>query len=185
MERSGLAFEHFLWKWSKTAAQKKVFFFWFCLGPPSYGIGATIRIGREMLCLPYAGFLIESFPNSLEEISRKIRAPYSFNPNRTDQANYRGVVLFDDTLFVVVNLNSRAIESHVEPFGAISNHLEPFRAIWSHWNNLEHFGAICTILDGFEAIWSNLKWFWAIWSVSERFGAIWGPVEPLKAILSR
>ena len=26
------------------------------LGPPSYGIGATIRIGRDMLCLPYAGF---------------------------------------------------------------------------------------------------------------------------------
>ena len=26
------------------------------LGPPSYGIGAIIRIGREMLCLPYAGF---------------------------------------------------------------------------------------------------------------------------------
>ena len=25
-------------------------------GPPSYGIGATIRIGREMLCLPYAEF---------------------------------------------------------------------------------------------------------------------------------
>ncbi len=30
--------------------------FWGILGPPSYGIGATIRIGREMLCLPYAGF---------------------------------------------------------------------------------------------------------------------------------
>ena len=29
---------------------------WGILGPPSYGIGATIRIGREMLCLPYAGF---------------------------------------------------------------------------------------------------------------------------------
>ena len=27
MERSGLAFEHFFWKWSKIAAQKKVFFF--------------------------------------------------------------------------------------------------------------------------------------------------------------
>ena len=27
------------------------------LGPPYCGIGATIRIGREMLCLPYAGFL--------------------------------------------------------------------------------------------------------------------------------
>ena len=30
--------------------------FWGILGPPSYGIGAIIRIGREMLCLPYAGF---------------------------------------------------------------------------------------------------------------------------------
>ena len=29
MERSGLTFEHFLWKWSKIAAQKKVFFCWF------------------------------------------------------------------------------------------------------------------------------------------------------------
>ena len=28
------------------------------LGPPFCGIGATIRIGREMLCLPYAGFLL-------------------------------------------------------------------------------------------------------------------------------
>ena len=26
------------------------------LGPPYCGIGATNRIGREMLCLPYAGF---------------------------------------------------------------------------------------------------------------------------------
>jgi hypothetical protein len=31
---------------------------WFLgvLGPPYRGIGATIRIGREMLCLPYADF---------------------------------------------------------------------------------------------------------------------------------
>ena len=26
------------------------------LAPPYCGISATIRIGREMLCLPYAGF---------------------------------------------------------------------------------------------------------------------------------
>ena len=25
-------------------------------------IGPTIRIGREILCLPYAGFLIDAFP---------------------------------------------------------------------------------------------------------------------------
>ena len=31
------------------------------LGPPSYCIGATIRIGREMLCLPYAGFFSHLF----------------------------------------------------------------------------------------------------------------------------
>ena len=30
------------------------------LGPPYYGIGATIRIGREMLCLPYAGFFLKA-----------------------------------------------------------------------------------------------------------------------------
>ena len=29
------------------------------LGPPYCGIGATIRIGREMLCLPYAGFFLD------------------------------------------------------------------------------------------------------------------------------
>ena len=72
-------FENF----QKSPRKKKVFFCcWFCrpvsvrqlywdmrrlywydagfggiLGPPSYGIGATIRIGREMLCLPYARFL--------------------------------------------------------------------------------------------------------------------------------
>ena len=40
----------------KSPLKKKLIFCWFCLGPPSYGIGATIRIGREMFCLPYAGF---------------------------------------------------------------------------------------------------------------------------------
>ena len=31
------------------------------LGSPYCGIGVTIRIGREMLCLPYAGFLVVDF----------------------------------------------------------------------------------------------------------------------------
>ena len=34
----------------------KKFGFLGILGPPYCGIGATIRIGREILCLPYAGF---------------------------------------------------------------------------------------------------------------------------------
>ena len=57
MERSGLTLQQF-WFGSglKSPRKKKFFFFWFCLGPPSYGIGASIRIGREMLCLPYVGF---------------------------------------------------------------------------------------------------------------------------------
>ena len=35
-------------------------FFWFLciLGSPYGGIGATIRIGREVQCLPSAGFLL-------------------------------------------------------------------------------------------------------------------------------
>ena len=28
------------------------------LGPPYCGIGVTIRIGREIICLPYAGFFL-------------------------------------------------------------------------------------------------------------------------------
>ena len=36
----------------------KKFGFLGILGPPYCGIGATIRIGQEMLCLPYAGFFI-------------------------------------------------------------------------------------------------------------------------------
>ena len=33
---------------------------WGILGPPYCGIGATIRIGQEMLCLPYAGFFFNN-----------------------------------------------------------------------------------------------------------------------------
>ena len=39
--------------------------FWGILGPPSYGIGATIRIGREMLRLPYAGFFLRGEVNKV------------------------------------------------------------------------------------------------------------------------
>ena len=49
----------------KLPRKKKFFFCWFCLGPPSYGIGATIRIGQEMLCLPYAGFFLFSITNPI------------------------------------------------------------------------------------------------------------------------
>ena len=39
------------------------------LGPPYCGIGATIRIGREMLCLPYAGFFRECSPPIMYHMS--------------------------------------------------------------------------------------------------------------------
>ena len=108
MERRGLRFEHFVWKWSKIAVQKKLVFCWFCrtkhvenhasrwmrgyianfgislvvfeflrfwwfftffkkfgfwgiLDPPYRSIGATIRIGREMLCLPYILWVVENY----------------------------------------------------------------------------------------------------------------------------
>ena len=34
----------------------KLLGFWGILGPPYYGIGSTLRIGGEMLCVPYAFF---------------------------------------------------------------------------------------------------------------------------------
>ena len=49
----------FAYKWCKYAAQKK-FFFWRILPYQQdfLGIRATISIGREMLCLPFAGFFL-------------------------------------------------------------------------------------------------------------------------------
>ena len=34
--------------------------FWGLLGSPYCGIGATIHIGQEMLCLPYVGFFLKN-----------------------------------------------------------------------------------------------------------------------------
>ena len=53
------------------------------LVPPYYGIGATIRIGQAMLCLPYAGFfrktlftLLLTFQTYFLIIPRSIRQIY-------------------------------------------------------------------------------------------------------------
>ena len=48
------------------------------LGPPSYGIGATFRIGQEMLCLPYAGFFFIKNTGQ-NNPTMKISAKISFN----------------------------------------------------------------------------------------------------------
>ena len=45
------------------------------LGPPYCGIGATIRIGREMLCLPYAGFFVQAVGFAAEARSKDINGP--------------------------------------------------------------------------------------------------------------
>ena len=53
----------FAYKGCKIAAQKKVSFLAnFALLAGFFGIGATIRIGREMLCRPYAGFFFTESP---------------------------------------------------------------------------------------------------------------------------
>ena len=48
------------------------------LGPPYCGIGATIRIGREMLCLPYAGFLLDLL-DFMKSGDRQLRITYIFS----------------------------------------------------------------------------------------------------------
>ena len=52
----------------------KKFGFFGILGPPYCGIGATIRIGQEMLCLPYAGFLFIT----KGRVQKKNRGKYDF-----------------------------------------------------------------------------------------------------------
>ena len=42
--------------------------FWGILGQPYYGIGTTIRISQEMICLPYAGFFSESLKKWLNTV---------------------------------------------------------------------------------------------------------------------
>ena len=43
---------------------KKKLGFWGILDPPYCGIGATIHIGQEMLCVPYAGFFFYTVPSA-------------------------------------------------------------------------------------------------------------------------
>ena len=63
------------------------------LGPPYCGIGATIRIGREMLCLPYAEFFcVElNFPvcliKKLLEKLKKIKLCKEKIPHTGDKAS--------------------------------------------------------------------------------------------------
>ena len=47
--------------------------FWVILGPHYCGIGATIRIGREMLCLPYVGFSTNRPSGPIRSSSRDVR----------------------------------------------------------------------------------------------------------------
>ena len=42
--------------WIFSSSVFKYFLVLCILGPPYCGIGATLRIGREIQCLPYAGF---------------------------------------------------------------------------------------------------------------------------------
>ena len=46
----------------------------FALLSEFFGIVATIRIGREMLCLPYAGFFVQAI---IEDVSAPRAFPYA------------------------------------------------------------------------------------------------------------
>ena len=63
---SGAIIQHiqknFAYKWCKITAKKKfVFLVILPYQQDFFGIGATIRIGQAMLCLPYAGFSFRDF----------------------------------------------------------------------------------------------------------------------------
>ena len=78
MERSGLRIKKILLKGLKSSREKKFYFRanlglinHYSLSQSSqdfYGIGATIHIGQEMLCLPYAGFVIKKSRKNLQGV---------------------------------------------------------------------------------------------------------------------
>ena len=59
------------------------------LDPPYCGIGATIRIGREMLCLPYAGFLLLNTGNNNGGGPHRIQLVSPWGP--TEATDYRNM----------------------------------------------------------------------------------------------
>ena len=70
MERSGLRFKYFVHKGYKITAYKSWIFDKFCLTSRIFfGIGATIRIGREMLCLLFEGFFFTEWRPDLNHYS--------------------------------------------------------------------------------------------------------------------
>ena len=67
----------FAHKGCKIATQKKKCFSAnFALLAGFFGIGATIRIGREILCLPYAGFF-QKFPFGTFSMPEKLTFDFS------------------------------------------------------------------------------------------------------------
>ena len=70
----------FAHKGCKIAAPKKPGFCGeFCLTSRIFvGIGATIRIGREMLCLPYAGFFFSFYVCCGENTNQKNNFGYNY-----------------------------------------------------------------------------------------------------------
>ena len=74
-----------------------------------FGIGATIRIGQESLCLPYAGFfLFLLYFLSINEANRTnqdiLCLPYAYLTHRCSQAVLQTALLFSDSFIEWVSL---------------------------------------------------------------------------------
>ena len=73
----------------------------------SHCIGATIRIGREIQCLPYAGFLIPNCPTKCAQFCDILRGMSPVQKKRTYKFSYL-------RLYVVQNLHEcSCVRSHV------------------------------------------------------------------------
>ena len=64
------------------------------LGPPYCGIGATILIGREMLCLPYAGLFLGLSQQTQDELLELIPLP----PSHLDSVLKKVPFIFNITI---------------------------------------------------------------------------------------
>jgi hypothetical protein len=116
--------------------------FWGILGPPSYGIGATIRIGREMLCLPYVGFFSLSALSASSEVPSQ-SLPEQSSVSRTAPRRKKHV---DTSLwhcyktlcrFLLSPRNSVLDSVWISQFLFIIYQMKGWNDSWNGWNRQE------------------------------------------------
>ena len=157
--------------------------FWGILGSPSYGIGATIRIGREMLCLPYAGFLKKEKHSTLKKtnfvctkgkhgfcLGQAFNVGVELNPKEKDK-KATGLILFKH--FPQDNQSWKDCKKYTKGLGLRKKHLKKLLVHqFYHGVFVDHLNHILdTRISVFPP--SSVTWIGELWSKTKPFPPTW------------